>query len=868
MRYRSSGLGRVLIGCFPHSKQNHEAGNAVSCYNMQFDPVLKGLQRVTQAPVRYFTQIEHLGVDPAGQEFVDNLIICLGEHGFFIVNRTMDKLRGEVAYTHIEKISEQKDKKRDPNVIQLELSPNRSPSIPARVTFVTSSKEVFMKHLRCYWQTDYMWRLNKVATLKIMKENIPTKRKAVSAASMPLVIEPRKNFKREPFMGYYFFLSHIFTSHKLQDEWQGKIEDAEVTLSIEVSDLQPAESMKTDLRNKAEAKAVILADGGPFWYIVNQIHIKKCNLSGDMASWRGWLVNTRSQMERDGRTVSKEIAVLIMRRKYIPPLMDTGQDITITLISDQIQTNLVPIIADLGDSFHTFPDNNAPHTEVIERKMQSLLLDEEGYRYYTTHLGFKLSYMTQIQTLIYSLLKILNRNNTDDSLKALDKKIRDQFPTIAPVEDVMEIIKAIEDEVGSSQPLAKRSWQQKLARYLAYCLDGGIYYGQFTISTIISPIVTGQIRDRKDINQLRRLAGFLLHLRKVNQNYEYHELSNQLKDMKFQDELNSQVEDDYFNEKVMIIMLEEEFIQRELEMSGDFDKMEPLLTYFLGSRSSSIDLKCAACRYVIGVYASKADNISLKFVLPQLMECIKSNSAKLATLASTAIVNMTRSNEQVKRELLTEENFLDILRTQLTTPNQSLLINLLRAFSNMTTNSTYRKFIGEHLLENFVKIIKGTGIEGAEYTDEVLGPTIAILTILARDTESKEKLVFEFNIIVELDKLMDRGEDVQSKVMIFMQKMSNRGIELKTQIANLMLEKLIDRLSKADQIRTGDFVKQLLTLLAMVTTMHDGNVAKFRLYDGVAKLDSFIQTKWATDQAARVPLEKLNANVKPSVVKD
>jgi len=832
---------------------------------MQFDPVLKGLQRVTQAPVRYFTQIEHFGVDPSGQEFMDNLIICLGEHAFFIVNRTMDKLRGEVAYTHIEKISEQKDKKKDPNVLQFQLSPNRSPSIPARVTFVTSSKDVFLKHLRCYWQTDYMWRLNKVAILKIMKENIPTKRKAVSAASALLVIEPRKNYKREPFMGYNFFLSHIFTSHKLQDEWQGKVEDSELTLSIEVSDLQPAESMKTDLRNKAEAKAVILADGGPFWYIVNQIHIKKSNLSGDIASWRGWLVNTRSQMEREGRVYSKEIAVLLLRRKYIPPLMDTGQDITITLVSDKAQTALVKIITDLGDSFHTFPDNNAPHTEVIERKMQSLLLDEEGYRYYTTHLGFKLSYMTQITTLIYSLIKILNRSNADDSLKALDKKIKDQFPTIVAVEEVMDIVTEIVNEVGSSQPLVKRSWAQKFARFLTYCLDGGLYYGQFTISTVITQIVAGQIRDRKDVNQLRQLVSFLLHLRKVNEDYQYKDLSIKLKDMKFQDDPGVQVEDDYFNEKVMIVMLEEEFIQRELEMSGDFEKMEPLLTYFLGSRASSIDLKCAACRYVIGVYASKADNISLKFVLPQLMECIRSNSAKLATLASTAIVNMTRSNEQVKRELLTEENFLEILKTQLTTPNQSLLINLLRAFNNMTTNSTYRKFIGEHLLENFVKIVKGTGIEGADYMDEVLAPTIAILTILARDTESKEKLVLEFNILAELHKLMDRNEDVQSKIMFFMQKMSNRGAELKGQVANLMLEQLVERLSKADQIRTGDFVKQLLTLLAMLTTMHDGNVSKFRLYDGVAKLESFVQTKWATDQAVRLPLEKLSTNVKPPV---
>ena len=823
---------------------------------MQFDPVLKGLQRVTQAPVRYFTQIEHIGVTPEGQEFSDMLIICLGEHGFFIVNKAMDRLQGEVAYTHIDKVSEQKDKKRDPNIIQLELSPNRSPLMPARVTFATSSKEVFLKHLRCYWQTDYMWRLNKVATLKVFKENIPTKRKAVSAASMPLLIEPRKGYRREPFMGYYFFMSSLFNSHPLQDEWKGKMqagenENIELTLSIDIMDLQPVESMKSELRNKAEARAVTLADGHRFWYIRNTQHIKKCNLSGDIASWRGWLVNTR--------TSNKEIAVLILRRKYIPPLMDTGQDITIMLVSEVPQVDLVPLVSDLGDSFHTFPDNNAPHLEVIERKLNSLLLDEEGYRYYTTHLGFKLSYLTQVQTIIYTLVKLLTKRTPDDSLSSLEKKLRDAVPNIAVVGDIMEVVEKIVMEVGATQPQVRRSWSQKLARFLAYCIDGGLYYGQFTLSTIVTQLVGGQIMDKSDSTTVRKFLNYLLHLRKVNADYTIvADLSAKLKEMKTGDDGKLE---DYYNERVMIVLLEEEYIQRELEMSGDFDRMEAILTYFLGSKTTSMDLKCAACRYVIGVYAGKSDNIQLKFVLPQLMECIKSNSAKLATLASTAIVNMTRSNEQVKRELLTEENFLETLKLQLTTPNQALLINLLRAFNNMTSNSTYRKFIGEHLLDDFVHIVLGTGIEGAEYSDDVLAPTVALLTLLARDVESKEKLLQEFHILAVLDKLMDCSEEVQSKILVFMQKMANRGVDLKKQVADLMMEKLTDRLGDVDRIRTGDFVKQLLSLLVLLTTTHDSNVAKFKMFEGVAKLESFKQTKWATDQGVRAPLEKLGSNV-------
>lgn len=49
--------------------------------------------------------------------------------------------------------------------------------------------------------------------------------------------------------------------------------------------------------------------------------MKRLNLDGDRAEWQGWQVH--------GRTQTQDVYVTVLRRSYIPPLMEMYQDISV-----------------------------------------------------------------------------------------------------------------------------------------------------------------------------------------------------------------------------------------------------------------------------------------------------------------------------------------------------------------------------------------------------------------------------------------------------------------------------------------------------------------------------------------------------------
>ena len=56
-------------------------------------------------------------------------------------------------------------------------------------------------------------------------------------------------------------------------------------------------------------------------------YVKKCNLTNDKAMFLCWEVYIRSKFKIEGITYTYEIFATVIRRKYIPPLMETYQDI-------------------------------------------------------------------------------------------------------------------------------------------------------------------------------------------------------------------------------------------------------------------------------------------------------------------------------------------------------------------------------------------------------------------------------------------------------------------------------------------------------------------------------------------------------------
>mmetsp|Transcript_23373 Transcript_23373/g.20310 ORF Transcript_23373/g.20310 Transcript_23373/m.20310 type:complete len:134 (-) Transcript_23373:1460-1861(-) len=64
------------------------------------------------------------------------------------------------------------------------------------------------------------------------------------------------------------------------------------------------------------------------WIISSKPYTKRSNLNQDIASYSGWEVHMR--------TKKKDITVIMMRRKYIPPLLDVFVDFVVVVDGPEI----------------------------------------------------------------------------------------------------------------------------------------------------------------------------------------------------------------------------------------------------------------------------------------------------------------------------------------------------------------------------------------------------------------------------------------------------------------------------------------------------------------------------------------------------
>ena len=115
---------------------------------MQSHALLEALKLKLKAPIGYFCQVTHVGIEKNNDPFNIPIILCLGQHSMFLLDNLMQSLKGEIFYAHIIRIAEQSNSSKD--VIRIEINDDRQLGIPAKVTIISSEKVYLLKHLKCY----------------------------------------------------------------------------------------------------------------------------------------------------------------------------------------------------------------------------------------------------------------------------------------------------------------------------------------------------------------------------------------------------------------------------------------------------------------------------------------------------------------------------------------------------------------------------------------------------------------------------------------------------------------------------------------------------------------------------------------------
>lgn len=119
-----------------------------------------------------------------------------------------------------------------------------------------------------------------------------------------------------------------------------------------------------------------------FLILESKTYIKKQNPTGDKALWVGWHVKARSEHHN--------VFVTVLRRKYVPPLLEKFQDITLTsklsLSIDSIDF-LKQVHHTAADTLHSTDKFTLVYKNLIDEKANALLMDSETINFNQYNLG-------------------------------------------------------------------------------------------------------------------------------------------------------------------------------------------------------------------------------------------------------------------------------------------------------------------------------------------------------------------------------------------------------------------------------------------------------------------------------------------------
>ncbi len=223
-------------------------------------------------------------------------------------------------------------------------------------------------------------------------------------------------------------------------------------------------------------------------------------------------------------------------------------------------------------------------------------MDEETMKYYHYNLYMQPEGINYAVNYLRSVLHIFQRYNGEDvkdlmrQLKSMKLVRKDQLEDKEPERIVHSF------EQGALEATYNTNWQTKIARYLAYILDGGILCSQFTLRTYNKFLAN--VSDSKDMEILKNEFCYLLHIRKHGQPYERGEtLSKKIKTL-----MNTPKEFTY-NSKVLIVLIECGYIQQELSYMN-YQEYPKFLISMLGVAKDN-KVKESCCRMIINFFGEK-----------------------------------------------------------------------------------------------------------------------------------------------------------------------------------------------------------------------------------------------------------------------
>ena len=580
--------------------------------------------------------------------------------------------------------------------------------------------------LECCWVTDYMYKNSEFAKfpLKVNESLRQKKNDPKIEATIEILKDKEHNIVSGDFMGFGFLMNSDFRPVKGKPgKFQNK--DNEAIFTIEISDEFSVQfinlmGIRQELQNFAECYAKgLISKEEDYWIVWSRSYLKRWNLNEDITSWEGWEVYFR--------TKTHDYIVIIMRRKFSPPLLDLFNDVACwykgdIILDTKLEEN--PHLLEARMMVDTLYSKANPcefYKEIIQLKGQALLLSEEELMYINSaHEGA----VTAHASTASKAVKFLRQYKKSKSgAKESHSKSGD---VMGVVRELYKKSKLIED--------MKYIWDCKVAHFLGAFLD---IEEDVSVLSLSEAIVNLEIIS-DDATKIENLLQYLLHIRLRDKPYEnalpFPTLLMQFTSTLLHGGTSMQY---IYNTRVMRILIESGYISKIL-------KLEQLTAYkkFIDGiliNTHDSKMKLSALRHIREMFKDefmdkkKTDEQSLinySQWLKPVADILKSDWTLLVQTALNTLTQMLNTDPIVKEQL---SSYPDLLRTIINAcknaKDEDTLEFALMPIYILTDDKVYcHILIREYELIPFLfGKFKSTDIPGIKHSNEVKIRAIYIL---------------------------------------------------------------------------------------------------------------------------------------------
>eukprot|EP00753_Platysulcus_tardus_P016008 PLAT5370.2.p1 GENE.PLAT5370.2~~PLAT5370.2.p1 ORF type:complete len:862 (+),score=500.89 PLAT5370.2:1-2586(+) len=673
---------------------------------MSSSSVLTALSAVCGSSLRSFFLIEYEGLMH---------YVCMGKHCLYLLDREMQGTEEggtllRVTYGAIESVVV------DEGDVELFELCVKSESL-SNLVLRSPDRDGVLDSLHICWRTHYMYTHWRVAEFPVVLGSVDAAGKSASLRAMyDSFLSPPTTEVKYHYGGYFFFCPESFKEKR--DRYTGL---SSGRYCKRTTDLNAFDFFEMRVFRPVSIKALVAMGHGALQVVAQKVveqigavvetysvmeipsvYHKKMNLVGDPAAWEAWQIYVRTSDPVNHSAAAllnsnRDIGIIALRRKYIPPVMDTAQDIVLLYYGRKNlfytkETKFMEAVEGIADSLSVESRSFAADSIVVQKKTDALLLDEETYAWYQTQLGIQPSCVDDAKRFCRSILRLLSQAGVRFAVHAIFPELEEGASEDDPFEFAAAMEKNPPGLPDTAPPALLEDWQRRVWRYLAFCVDGGLLPHMLTLKDLVYHFHGLERRER---NRLRRLLDNLLYLHPTGGHYEYAPLEQMVANDRLMKSFS-------FNESVMCALIESNYVAQVLEETRDLSAYPLFLVRLLrhsdGAGGQPGRLQYTVCKQLVTSSVTDAElqnEVALNILVPALIDLLYSSDLNLCVLAVVALVNYTRDNDSMKNLVMSRGAVRRVI-SFLSSKNGDLVRHSAALLNNCTKRDQYQQSIASY----------------------------------------------------------------------------------------------------------------------------------------------------------------------------